>query len=812
MIKTIFFLLITIFSVSGASYIPATNMMTWTPGVTVGVPGGIPERSTIFVNLRTTLNTNYLCAADGVTDDYLKIQNALKACPSNQVVYAPAGTYMLGGRVLVQFIENWTLRGDGQGQTIFLCSSNLGSFEFGSEQFPKPTPGTTNILTVTAGATAGSSNLTLTATTCNVGNFVYLWTDTPTWMHTLNTVSNDLGMVSKMTFLVKAKTATNITVWPPVPLDVSGWNPRIIPWGNAGGFSHVFTGVGLEDFSMYCTNGSVIPIKFQQTAGCWIKNVEVDGSKSRQMFFLTTISSEVRGCYTHGAVGTGPNHEGIDFVNDGCWNLIEDNICVDGGKPAIILGDGQGGCVGNIISYNYAVNEAGGVGDVFNAAISDSHGAGGNMLNVYEGNQGNGFQSDGYYGGSSKAVLIRNHWDNTSINLGPVAIMLNHYSAYFSVVGNVLGSSNMVSAYDSEVNGGFRTLIYRLGYPNAGNGGYGTGTEGTANTNYNNYKTIGPTSPPDYSTSPNTLANANALDLNVKNNILRHGNYDYANNAVTWDSGIADHTIYTSLLYSAAPSWWPVGKRWPTIGPELVPMVGTNYAHSRYSVNNASNMLDSPSETNSIPTISSIDDQEVDYETATGALAFTIGDAETSAGFLTVSGLSSDLDLVPIENIVFGGANENRTVTVTPEDGLSGVVDITVVVTDVEDSSAQTTFVLTINPPPDNTAPTLATINDQVVSHSSILTVPITFNDTETSSGSLIFSATSSNHETVIPANVYVEGTNLIIVPETTKSGKSTIQLTVTDEGALSASRTFLVTVSPSARNSSFGPVRKSRR
>jgi len=43
-----------------------------------------------------------------------------------------------------------------------------------------------------------------------------------------------------------------------------------------------------------------------------------------------------------------------------------------------------------------------------------------------------------------------------------------------------------------------------------------------------------------------------------------------------------------------------------------------------------------------------------------------VGDVETAASSLTVTGASSNTGLVPVANIVFGGSASNRTVTVTP--------------------------------------------------------------------------------------------------------------------------------------------------
>jgi hypothetical protein len=69
---------------------------------------------------------------------------------------------------------------------------------------------------------------------------------------------------------------------------------------------------------------------------------------------------------------------------------------------------------------------------------------------------------------------------------------------------------------------------------------------------------------------------------------------------------------------------------------------------------------------NDQPTVSNIANQSTAEDTATGAIAFTVGDGETAAGSLTLSGSSSNTTLVPNANITFGGSGANRTVTLTP--------------------------------------------------------------------------------------------------------------------------------------------------
>lgn len=98
---------------------------------------------------------------------------------------------------------------------------------------------------------------------------------------------------------------------------------------------------------------------------------------------------------------------------------------------------------------------------------------------------------------------------------------------------------------------------------------------------------------------------------------------------------------------------------------------------------------------NDTPTISAIANRTIDWNTSTGPIPFTIGDADGLAG-LSVSGSSGNEALVPNANIVFAGTGDSRTVTVTPATAQFGSAIITVVVSDGA-ASAQTSFLLTVN-------------------------------------------------------------------------------------------------------------------
>ena len=86
---------------------------------------------------------------------------------------------------------------------------------------------------------------------------------------------------------------------------------------------------------------------------------------------------------------------------------------------------------------------------------------------------------------------------------------------------------------------------------------------------------------------------------------------------------------------------------------------------------------------NTPPTIAAIPNQTALVGRSAGPFNFTVGDADTAVGSLTVSGSSSNPGLVPNGNIVFFDIDgTTRTVTVTPVDGQVGSATITVSVSD----------------------------------------------------------------------------------------------------------------------------------
>jgi hypothetical protein len=208
---------------------------------------------------------------------------------------------------------------------------------------------------------------------------------------------------------------------------------------------------------------------------------------------------------------------------------------------------------------------------------------------------------------------------------------------------------------------------------------------------------------------------------------------------------------------------------------------------------------------NDPPTISDVSDQNIAVGTATAPLAVTIGDAETPASNLTLSGTSANAALVPDNAIAFDGSGSNRTVTVTPLAGASGSSLITLRVSDGT-NQASDTFTLTVGTTSsgNNQTPTLDPISNIVLNQSGTpQIVPLTgIGSGAANENQTLILAASSSDPTIVPHPVVTytspaaTGT-LTFLPPATATGSVTITVTVSDAQALNGTltRTFIAAV-----------------
>ena len=101
---------------------------------------------------------------------------------------------------------------------------------------------------------------------------------------------------------------------------------------------------------------------------------------------------------------------------------------------------------------------------------------------------------------------------------------------------------------------------------------------------------------------------------------------------------------------------------------------------------------------NTPPTISSVPNVTIAYNGTSGAIRFTVGDAETSASALTVTVSSTNPNLIPVTGLVLSGSGANRTLTITPARRKFGTATITLRVMDAGGLFTTTTFTVTVPP------------------------------------------------------------------------------------------------------------------
>lgn len=199
---------------------------------------------------------------------------------------------------------------------------------------------------------------------------------------------------------------------------------------------------------------------------------------------------------------------------------------------------------------------------------------------------------------------------------------------------------------------------------------------------------------------------------------------------------------------------------------------------------------------NTAPTITDIANRTINEDTNTGAIAFTIGDAQTTAGSLTVVASSSNTSLVPTANVVLGGTGSSRTVTVTPAANQFGTATITLTVSDGS-LTASDSFTVTVSAV--NDKPTISAVSDRSIAQdTSTGSIAFTIGDVETSATSLSLTASSSN-ATLVPTTSIVFGGSgtsrtVSVTPIAGESGTATITLSVSD-GSTSTSEAFVLTV-----------------
>lgn len=562
-----------------AEIIPADRRIDWTRGTIVGVPGGIPTNRAVGTSGPGIINvvTDWGADPTGATDSSWQIYAAMVTAGNannGTVVYMPAGTYQLSTEILPDYRSNYTLRGAGMGLTFLVPSSGFtGQAVLHSSTSDWPAPTLTD--SISAGAAKGSTTITIGSAAAN-------YVDGGLMRIGATTTPSFCSVAPSFMHRVRSHTSTTVTFDPPLAWDMSSYAPASVYYATSG-LNACQTGIGYENFTIDLSNTNAWGIFWEQSWGCWLKNVEIKQAASKSVYWFGVNSSSIFQCYFHNSIGGGSNKEGVDLAGQTCWNLVENSIVYKAG--AIVLNDAAFCVNGNVIDYNFSYATSADNNLIQTTALQDiDFGHGGHqMFNLAEGNVIGKFQADGYFGSSSHNTVFRNYITNThpEATNSLICIQLTHTNTFYNIVGNILGTSAMPSSgtngggyyyggyyeapqvdnYDDGASTGAQ-VIYQLGFPYLGF----TGFSGTiAATNPPNYVGL------HYFSDPPADSR---LDLNVASTMARHGNYHFGPSAgVEWETtntnvtDYTDHTLPKSLIFTARPPFFPVDFGWPRVNP-----------------------------------------------------------------------------------------------------------------------------------------------------------------------------------------------------------------------------------------------------
>jgi PKD repeat protein len=525
---------ITVISVSGI--IPADRLIDWSrAGVWENGIKGIPNRTTIFCNVKTSIPGSTLIAkGDGIQDDTAALRAAISNCPVGQVVFIPQGIYRISNSLPIN--KGIVVRGEGWDKTKIIQYSSKNTFDIYNY-------GTENITNLTAGYSKGSDTVVVSdASSLNVNDPVLIdQKNDPELVSSVGTggycswcgLDNGTRSMGEIK-LIKAKNGNTLTLNNPLYYNYkSQYLPRLIQLAGAPPYAPVRY-AGIEDlyieYAAGTSAGNAIIMRY--SIYCWVKGVE--SCNTTQLHIAISYGSygnEVRYSYVHGVQPgnfTASRGYGISMDGNTTDNLIEDNILYFLHGPVII---GSMGGAGNVVAYNYFEKTSHDGNPNWFMASSGTHGAH-TYMNLWEGNVMERMDFDDYWGSGSHNMIFRN-WisGKTSVTQNLITVDVLSLNYYLTFVGNVLGSIGQTGTVEQIPFLGFdnNRVIWKVGFAGANTG--------------------------------------MPTDLKVAQTIIRHGNFDYISGTTSWDAYIASRSIPDSLYLSSKPAWFR-DLPWPPFKPD----------------------------------------------------------------------------------------------------------------------------------------------------------------------------------------------------------------------------------------------------
>jgi hypothetical protein len=556
--------------------IASSRAIDWTQA---GVPGGIPSN-------RTQCGSTIAPYSGSASN----INAAIASCGTDQFVLLGAGTFNLSDGILINAKNNVSLRGAGPDQTFVkftngnncmgvgadVCISNGDNNDCGG------CGGPANAASWTGGYAQGTTSITLgsivtgSTSALKVGQMIFLDQlddsniDTgQVWIcQTANVCSTNPGSQNgrpgrgqqqavKVT-AISGSGPWTVTITPGIYMP--NWRSSQTPqaWWSA---NQPITGVGIESLSLDHTNtalsnSAAAGIAIFNGYGNWIQNIRGITSPHEQVNLYQSARTTIQNNYFYGTKNDTSQSYGTNSYNGG------DNLFLNNIYQHIATSMINEGCEGCAFLYNFAIDDwytANGSAPTWQQGAMYHHSVGDAYV-LWEGNQAPMFVADDIHGTSHFFTLFRNylHGHEPGKNQQTTPLIIEAYSRYYNIVGNVLGTPGYHTNYQvlplSAVDGGSTSAadasVYSLGY---------SGNQGTLG-GFSN-------------------------DIFLPTAVMRWGNYDTANAAVRFVTSEVPNllgllgnplppsqALPASFVFSGRPSWWstPWGSPpWPANGPDV---------------------------------------------------------------------------------------------------------------------------------------------------------------------------------------------------------------------------------------------------
>lgn len=546
-----------------------TRAIDWTP---VGVPGGIPNLTSVCATVNASTYGN------GTSDATSGIQSALNNCGTNKVVVLSTGKFRINSSLTIP--SNVVLRGQSATSTILdMHGKSDAAISFG----PGVYPNAANTVSITGGATAGSTSVTVgNASKIAVGGYLIITELNESYVTNVGEGGQVCGWCDLyngkrllgQTVEVTSVSGTTIGITPGLYKDYPS-SPEALPFTAGAKYA------GLENLQVYSNNSGYTMMELMEgTAYCWMKGVEnsfADGDHVRVMY---SFRDEVRDNYFSNAYQHSPGGTDSDVFIAGntSGTLVENNI-MERLHSSLLL---NWGASGNVIAYNYSFGAFASTASMFETEDIAMHGAH-PAFNLIEGNVGTNFHADSTWGSNSHNTVFRNWLKATTQVANPLngrgvidwggawwavqhvrGLELSFATRYTNMVGNAIGSAETAALRPYNQGNATMTQQSMVIYPASRSYdavaygysfGYSGATDGT-----------GGFDPLD-SAQPYKTA-------------FIHGDYEYTRNSVAWDPNTPDHTLPPSLYRTSKPAWFG-SSPWPLIGPDVTGGTGARgYANA----------------------------------------------------------------------------------------------------------------------------------------------------------------------------------------------------------------------------------------